>query len=89
MLKMKILNVLLISANLLAQSEKLINRRILELPLNVCSYSGITAMASPSNIIPCPEKVITLTEKGFVLPIPSHLENIVSSLSRIFYLKLI
>ncbi len=71
-LNIKIVNVFFISANFLAQSVKLMNQRSLSPSyfLSVPSgYSGIAAIASPSNVIPCPLNVITLTTKGFY-PVP-------------------
>ena len=61
---MKMFNVFLFPANFLAIPEKLMKRAVISL---LSSFCGITPIASPSNVIPCPEYVITFTVKGFSL----------------------
>jgi hypothetical protein len=59
---MKILNVFLFYANFLAYPEKFMKRVVISLLASIC---GITPIASPSKVIPCPENEIKFTLNGF------------------------
>ncbi len=61
--------VFLFLANLLAFPEKLMNRVVTLISDPIFSSCGITPIASPSNVNPCPVKEITLTIKG-LFPYP-------------------
>jgi hypothetical protein len=65
MLKINILKELCFNANLRAKADILIKRALIVIfPSADVSYSGTTAIASPSNVIPWPENVTTLTNNG-------------------------